>query len=297
MELYQPQLQYGGKVYHPGVYDISNEEYHASAGISRSGLCEFKSSPLDYWDKYINPLKEKKESTKDMRIGNALHTLVLEPDLFEKEYIIKEKIDGRTTEGKAYNKKFEVCSSRKIVIEIDWLTQINNMVLAVKEHLTVAKLLNGALIEKSIYWIDSETELLCKARPDIWVGSKLADLKTTDDVSIVSFDRSVKTYNYHIQAAMQIDAIYELTGKIIEHFIFIAVPKSRPYKPYLYRCPDGYITQGRNEYKNLLKLARACFDMNKWDLDREQVIELPGRAFSNVTQIETFLEVYGCQMN
>ena len=278
----------------PAVYDISNNEYHSSAGISRSSLCAFKSSPLEFWDQYLNPNKPTKEESRDKIIGNAVHTLVMQPELFEKEYIIKQKADGRTKEGKAYNEAFLKTSGSKIIIEEDWMDLINKMVESTRADELVISLLADSDIEKSIYWIDSETEILCKARPDIWKGNKIIDVKTTDDPTVDAFVGSVFKYNYHIQAAMQIDAIYEITGKLIDHFGIIAIPKKRPFKPYFYRMPDSYIDQGRAEYKDLLKIARACFDKGSWDLDRRKFIDLPERQIYTKQSVRTCLEVYEC---
>jgi hypothetical protein len=41
-----------------GVYDIQNDLYHGSYGLSRSALCEFKKSPWHYWHKYLSASNE-----------------------------------------------------------------------------------------------------------------------------------------------------------------------------------------------------------------------------------------------
>ena len=82
----------------PGIYDISNEEYHASEGLSRSAIMELRRSPEHYYAKYV--LNKKSEATDSMIIGNAVHSFILEPNKFSDEFAIMPNIDGRTTEGK-----------------------------------------------------------------------------------------------------------------------------------------------------------------------------------------------------
>ena len=80
--------------YNPGIYSISNEEYHSSSGISRSGIVEFKHCPKKFWNKYLNPYYIKPEPTKALNFGNAFHTAILEPHEYDNRYISKpdEKI-------------------------------------------------------------------------------------------------------------------------------------------------------------------------------------------------------------
>lgn len=295
IELYQPQLKFGGNIFEPGEYNIENEVYHASAGISRSGISELKKSPLHYWHAYISPNRIRKESTKEMIFGEAVHTLIMEPDLFDQRFAVSQKFDGRTNAGKAAKYEFELANQgKKILNEEDYL-KLKAIEKEVKAHPLIPKLLEKAKIEYSLFWIDSETELLCKARPDIWTPKYLVDIKTTADSTYQSFAWSVRDYNYHIQAAMQIDAIYELTGALMHNFIFVAIQTTAPYKPYLYNLGDLEIEHGRKEYKKLLRILRACFDTNKWDSDRDQVTEinLPSYFF-NEQIINNLLEVYEC---
>jgi hypothetical protein len=297
MELYQPQLAYGGKVFQPGVYDISNEEYHASAGISRSAISLLKKSPLHYWQQYLSEFKEPFTATPAMIIGEAIHTLIMEPHLFDERFVVGQQVDGRTKEGKKYKEEFAILSAGKRVLCEDQYNSIINIMDAVNNHPIVRKLIKDPKIEQSIYWVDSASEILCKARPDIWTEKRLIDIKTTADATPEGFSRSVSDYNYHIQAAMQIDAIREITGVLMHHFVFIAIQTSRPYKPYIYTLGDYEIELGRKEYKKLLIVLHECFESKRWDLDRETVIELnlPAYAF-NKPSIDRMLDIYGIQV-
>lgn len=72
-----------------GYVDCTNEQYHASAGISKSMLDAIAISPLEYWDRYINPNPAPHDDDKDcFKVGDGTHKLVLEPGTFEHTYAV-----------------------------------------------------------------------------------------------------------------------------------------------------------------------------------------------------------------
>jgi exodeoxyribonuclease VIII len=227
MELYQPQLQCGGKVYLPGVYDISIEEYHTSAGISRSGIAELRKTPKHYWDKYINPNRPAEKKKKCFELGTAVHTYLIERDKFEQGYIIEPKFSGKGS--KANKAKFrEENKGKKFITNAD-LAKVKAIASEIENHKSANDLIKGAIYEKSIYWIDGDTGLLCKARPDIWHANLLADIKTTECAEYYKFEGSVTNYDYYIQAAMCLDAVRERALEEHDNFFFIAVETERPH--------------------------------------------------------------------
>src|SRR5690348_338538 len=92
------------EIFEPGIYEISSERYHAAAGITRSGIIEFKKSARHYWHKYLNPDYVPKEPTDDMKLGTAFHSYVLEPGKFIDEYyvMIDNPHHGNSTKGKEF---------------------------------------------------------------------------------------------------------------------------------------------------------------------------------------------------
>ena len=265
------------KIYEPGIYtDISNDDYHASAGISRSAISALQLSPLDYWMEYINPHHEKEAPSETMIMGTVLHTLVLEPHKFADEFLVLPKLDLRTKDGKAEKALFEEIKGNKQFIKQDLFATARKMADAVLLHPKAAQILNDAVFENSIYWNDKATDALCKTRPDIWnkqIGV-VCDLKTARDARPRYFSRTVEDGNYHIQAAMQIDGIYAATGKRPQDFMFIVVQNEPPYMPYIYRLDDEAIEAGRREYKEALLIFRECMKADDWTRDREAIIPI-----------------------
>ncbi len=264
------------KVFDPGIYQISNADYHGSTGISRSGISELQKSPLHYWDRYINPKREPKKATAAMTLGSAVHTLVLEPEKFADEFILAEKFDLRKNVDKARKLEFDMLANGKILLNEDDYHLAEIMANAVLTHRIADQILYGSEVEQSLYWVDEASGILCKARPDIWNKeiNVLGDLKTARDSTPSHFSWAAKDGNYHIQAAMQIDAVFALTGKRVDQFVFIVVQNERPYKPYIYNVDNIIIEAGRREYKAALQVFKKCFESNDWSRDRNKILPL-----------------------
>lgn len=73
-----------------GIYfDLPEAEYHAAPGVSNSLLKDLYISPLQFWDKHINPDLPEDEETASQKFGKALHCRILEPERFEADYARK----------------------------------------------------------------------------------------------------------------------------------------------------------------------------------------------------------------
>lgn len=283
-----------------GIYTISNQDYHACSRVSRSALSELKKSPLHYWDKYINPDREPSVSARPMVVGEAVHTLILEQDAFNSRFAVCKKLDLRRNEDKKYKMEFDIFAKGKHVINEEELYNISKIADCILAHETATKIIQGALIEHSVFWTDPETGVACKARPDIWHKEHgiICDLKTSIDPSPEAFIHEVYKYDYHIQAAMQIDALQATTGILYTDFTYIVAPKTRPFYPYIYTLSDNVIELGRTEYKTALKLLSLCQQSNKWLQDRNQFHELNFSEFRlNTNAFNRLIEVYHATAN
>jgi hypothetical protein len=287
-----------------GIYDISNSEYHSSQGISRSGISALKKSPLHYWDEYINSEKPERKSSPAMNLGSAVHTLILEPEKFFDEFCIMEEFEefnARTKLGRSYKKEFYNANEGKIILKPAEYKAAERMAESVKRHKTASKLLQGKyVVEQSIFWTDDDTGVLCKARPDLWHHdlNVICDLKTSADPVPDAFARTIKESCYHIQAAMQVDAILKTTGQMIDLFCFVVIPSTRPFVPYVYIIGDEIISLGRQEYKDALKIFKICKEKNRWDLERQSSIGLGLPYYAKKSNSFTTLsEIYQCHQS
>ena len=265
------------KTYAPGIYEIENEDYHNSEGLSRSALLTFKKSPLHYWSQYKRDDIKSEEDTAALTLGNAVHCYILQPEKFNQYYHVVDKPDCRTTKGKEEWANINATHGHKIILPAKVFNEVEKMGQAFKNHELANKFINGAQFEKSIFWKDHVTGILCKTRPDIWLPNIIADIKTTVDASERAFQRDMAKYGYHIQAAMVQDGIYHATDKWIETFVFIAIEKDDPYAIGIYELDNDSIEKGREEYKKLLSDYQPYKenDVKIWPSYKPTVISLP----------------------
>lgn len=272
-----------------GIYkDLSIEDYHGDVdSISRSSIMELKKSPFHYWNSYLNPNKPKKEPTDAMNIGNALHTLVLEPELFDKRFMLApEKVllkDVGREKYEAYKAQLERIENKlddKILLTAKQYEMINKMHDSIRNHRQASHLLNGAECEQSLFWVDEHTGIRCKIRPDIWQSSIIADIKTIDDASERSFQYAMVDHGYHIQAAMIKEGIREVIGYDIDAVVFIVVEKKFPYTVATYVLDQISLDYGLVDFKNQLLKLKSCRDTNNWEGYENKVISLPNWAFT-----------------
>lgn len=265
----------------PGVYDISIEDYHNGEGISRSGLMHFGKSPLHYWHNQINPdrepVRQDEVVTKAgaLGFGNALHTLVLEPAEFDNRYMVADKFDRRTKAGKeAHEIMIETRGNRQLVSQ-DAMQELMKMKHSIDVNPWAKDLIGGAEYEKSIYWNDSTSDLLCKVRPDAWHEEFIVDLKTAVQADIKSFQRSFYSYGYHIQAGMINQAILAVTGKDIRNFVFVAIEKEPPYAVGVYQLEEAGLVRGIQEFKDMILGVKMCMEKDEWPSYTPGLIDLP----------------------
>lgn len=254
-----------------GVFpDISNDDYHGGPGISKSGLDLVARSPLHYWAAYLDPARKPREEKPHFTFGTAVHTAVLEPETFLDRYVIvPEGIDRRTKDGKA---EYAVLQAQAEEKGADLLPYADfDKAMAIKAachvHPMAKQIFRDGVAEQSVFWVDEETGVLCKCRPDWLLGGEnpaILDLKTTQDASPMGFMRSAYTYRYHVAAAWYLDGLEAATGQKPDVFMFLAVEKEAPYAPAFYYADDGMLAAGRAEYRRLLRIYAECVNANSW---------------------------------
>lgn len=264
-----PELQY-----HSG---LTNEAYHQLAAVSPSRLKLLARSPLHYYDAYLAPDREMPEATAAMQQGTALHTAVLEPELWDATVAVPpHTFDRRTKAGRELAQEFEREAAGKIVLSPDDADRVRRMADAVRNHPAARFLLElPGRREASYTWTDAETGLACKTRPD-WHSEDrriVVDVKTTKDASRVEFAKSIANFAYHVQAAWNQDALGA------EQFITIAVESTRPYAVAVYPASGALIAAGQRRYRAALEQLAECQKSGRWpgygDIIQEP-IELPG---------------------
>lgn len=281
-----------------GVYDIPNDIYHGSHGLSRSALLEFKRSPWHYWHKYLSHDVVRSKPTPAMKMGELVHTLVLEPNCFYERFAVKpvlaevpkvgllkelgrEEFDRQNAdreevvlENEQIMINFIIDSVDKEHISFDTFHEARTLADAVLKNDVAQSLFTGMRVEQSIYFTHKETGLQCKVRPDAWAGGVVTDLKTCKDASYRAFQSSAYSGGYFIQAAM-IKAALESIGIKLQKFIFYCVEKSYPFPCVYYTLDDDALERGENDFNNLMYNIAHCMEHNDWKSYEPQNLTYP----------------------
>ena len=257
-----PLIEIGPGVFHPapGVYDnISIRDYHELPSVSNS-----------YLGRLEPPAKAKLpfEETPTLLFGRACHSFILEgKEAFDKEFAVSPKYDRRTKEGKMLSAQFEAAAFGKSVINEEDYQIIGEMANAVLSHPTAQDLLVKGMSEQTVIWIDEETGIICRCRPDFettTVEGVLADFKTTADASEHAFKRSVVAYGYDRQASMYKEGVFMATKKQYDIFTFIVGEKEPPYRVEVYTLDINFMQHGFDEFHRLLRIEKECRKNNFW---------------------------------
>lgn len=255
-----------------GICGISNEKYHSGPGISRSALMELRRSPFHFYAKYLDVRRPVYKPTEAMMIGQALHMLTLENHLFEKEFVILPEGHGSSKIVK--DAKADAVEAGKSVLSVSDYEMILNMKNSFLRADNGLFMTPQTKFEKSMFWHDKKTGVLCKSRPDAYLikvidQKKFAfvlDLKSAIDASPDAFERMIYSYGYHIQCAMQAAAISTILGieKCNIQFWFGVVEKTYPYACGIYDLGDFSVECGETEFRKNIELYKSCHDKNEW---------------------------------
>lgn len=237
---------------------MTNAEYHASEGVSKSDLDLIHISPAHY-----KAQKGNNEQSTALLIGSALHKLVLEPDDFENEFVVMPECDRRTKEGKAIYSAMMEKSAGKSLLTVQQFYNISAIAKSVLNHPLAGKLLKGGKSEQSYFWSDEKTGLLCKCRPDYLKGKYCIDFKTTQSAKPENFMKSAYNFRYHVQAYWYLTGL-KACGLDVEEFIFVAVEKEPPYAVCVYAAGEEFLKLGEKDAENDLEVFRHCKESGIW---------------------------------
>ncbi|ELW8996069.1 exodeoxyribonuclease VIII [Escherichia coli] len=252
----------------PGIYyGISNENYHAGPGVSKSQLDDIADTPALYLWRKNAPVDTTK--TKTLDLGTAFHCRVLEPEEFSNRFIVAPEFNSRTTAGKEEEKAFlmECASTGKTVITAEEGWKIELMYQSVMALPLGQWLVESAgHAESSIYWEDPETGILCRCRPDKIIPEFhwIMDVKTTADIQ--RFKTAYYDYRYHVQDAFYSDG-YEAQFGVQPTFVFLVASTTVEcgrYPVEIFMMGEEAKLAGQQEYHRNLRTLADCLNTDEW---------------------------------
>lgn len=217
-------------------------QYFAVEAMSASGAKKMLRSPAHYRQNIETP----SEPTANMEFGSVVHLGVLEPDRFAADVVIAPEINKRTNAGKAEWEAFQAANAGRYILSAEDHARALATIAAVHAHPAAAKLLDGATVEQSVFWLDARYAVPCKARWDARNHGILVDLKTCEDASAEAFGRSCATYLYNAQCAHYISGAEHVLNESPRAFVFIAVETKPPHAVAVYAAQSDMILSGQH---------------------------------------------------
>jgi exodeoxyribonuclease VIII len=264
-------------------------EYQRLPGVSWSHLSPAATSWLNFRVRETTPF----EPSPTMVLGSAIHTAVLEPHLFNAEYVLWT---GGSKNSNAYKEfKAEAEFGGQTVLSVTEWEQCMGAAEAVwkgTQGRMARKVLARAHREVTLRWTDPETRVRCKARPDIvrYAREKdgkiaplvLADVKTTQSVEARKFGRIAADLAYHGKMAFARKGLRVIHGSEPIAVKIIVVEQKPPHDVAVFTIPDYVLESGEYLADDLLAglVRRRKLRRYPGRYEEEQILDFPNYALA-----------------
>lgn len=248
---------------------MTNSEYRKSEGISASDIKQILSEP------YLFKLGIKPEFTPaqqaKMNLGSAIHSLVIEPQNFERDFLVLPSFNLRSAKDR--EEKERLCSGEKrIILTPDTYEHAKKVANSLLET-NAGKLFQNGVGEISLKKkIDG---VVIKCRPDFFMKKQglIIDLKTTGKggASPDAFAKTIANLQYYIQASVYL----EVSGA--SQFVFVVIETEPPYQIGIYDLDKTSLDFGISEMKRAIEIYK--------NLDK--ITQIVSKDFDSETSIKT----------
>lgn len=252
------------------IVENTIEEYHARDGyISKSTLCDILDTPYTYKYYQDNPKPEKDH----LNVGNAVHTLALEPHLFKDKFFILPEGQRRDKRMQTYKDLLTEAGDRSILTHDD-AQEIKIMAKSLAMDTASVMLLMGpGKIETSIYFEYNGFKLKC--RPDKMRDNDLiVDVKTAKDVSLRGFNRSALDHCYDVSVALTYEGYKAATGRYPSGYAFVCVQNTAPFMVASYVPDEMFLEYGKYRLDKALDTLKRCQDTDTWPSYSQKIEKL-----------------------
>ena len=278
------KIEYPSEIKPHWKEDQTNDDYHADkTAVSSTSLKRILKSPKSFYSSFTEPNKQ----TKAMQFGSAVHAAILEPDSFRKRYVKAKRFTGVGAVAAQAEWRLSLPTDAIIMSDEEY-EQLEEMLFSVLGHPDACNILKNGIAERSGYFVDPETQIKCKIKPDFYHPglNALLDVKTTQSIEKDEFSKSIWNYRYDFQMAMYCLGIEIITGNKVEFPLFLAIEKNPPYECGVYMADSLMLHKGLEDYKRAMFLLKENLISGEWSpyQKRNELISLPAWALKEFAQ-------------
>lgn len=270
-----------GMITEPGVYQMTDEAYHADpvAGGSLSSSGARALLPPSCPALFRHQQDHGQEHKRVWDIGHAAHQRVLGvgPTL-----AVIDADDWRTKAAKA--ERDAARERGEVPILRAEFEQVEAMATALRRHPVAGPLFDrarGGRPEQTLIWRDSPSGVMCRARldrlPDPLPGVRLVvpDYKTAAKADRESLSRAAYSYGYHQQGDWYLAGLRAL-GLADPHaaFVFACQEKTPPYLVSVIQLDHVAMRIGAARNRRAIDVYVHCRDRGHWPAHVEGVGEV-----------------------
>jgi len=212
----------------PGMYnDMPEREYHSLQSMCSATQLKMlrNGSPL-----HVHHWLSAKQDTPALRVGRAMHHLVLQPTSYNQFFAVAPNVDRRTKVGKEAFASFEqtTTASQTVLTAVE-SDLVHDMAAAVRQHHTANELLTSGYAEITVI-SECFGGAACRGRVDmLHEDGTIVDLKTTATLaSPQDMQHVVWKHGYGLQMAFYRE-LMRCCGIEPPRVVIVAVEKKPPY--------------------------------------------------------------------
>jgi hypothetical protein len=264
----------------PGVYDMSNEDYHADPvpGGSLSSTGARRLLPPGCPAQFAYDREHPPESKPHFDMGHIAHMLVLGVGAE------CQVIDAPTWQTKAARvERDEARAAGLVPLLAHQYAECEAMADALRRHPLASLLFNPdhGRPEQSLFWVDEPTGIWCRARLD-WLPDRIPgmrmiipDYKTADAVDIDALVRACASHGYHQQDSWYRAAVQALglAGDDVR-FVLVFQSKTPPYLVTIVEMDHVAQRLGHQLNRQALQIYQHCRDTRSWPAHADDVVQL-----------------------
>ena len=244
--------------------------YRAHPALNYSSAKSLLKSPKHFQA----ALNRKFEPSREMIIGSAVHSIVLEGK--QPSYIVRPAdLDLRTKEGKAWRDKHAGME----IVTPDEDSSVRNAVKAVRENADAQYLLKLCQ-KREVGIVQTYRNIEIKGKLDAYGCDEagkviILDLKTSSSADPEDFGRKVFGLKYAAQCAWYESLLsLELGLEEPPAWFWMVVETQEPFDVVLYQPPEEALEIGRAQMKHCIDTYKTCLATGKWPGYAKGIIQL-----------------------